>query len=273
MNSSRDGAQVPFDDGIGLDTEDGTGHSSHAHAGASADTRIKDSHDKSSESFMFKRPKSLQVADTDSLLVRVLKGAGHVALMVLKGILTLFGACLYPLALLAVIFPFMLPFLISDTNGSYDANAIYTRLIVGVLYIPAGAIIAALTVRWYRRDKFLKAMIAALIAVAAFGYGLVCTGSYATALAEGPKTMAVERPTVTRETKSDDDGDYQVCAMTFTPALTFDAGSCEDDGSISANNRIARDLLGIHSDHMLLHYYDTVTGPIYVGLEDDPRYS
>lgn len=222
---------------------------------------------------MFKRPKSLLVTDTDSLPVRVLKRAGYVALMILEGILTIFGVFLYPLALFAVIFPFMLPFLASSIDGSYDANAIWFRLGVAVLCIVGGIAIAALTVRWYRQNKFLKAVIAALIAVAAFGYGLVCTGSYATALAEGPKTVAVERPTVTRETKSDDDGDYQVCAITFTPELTFDAGTCEDDGSISANNRIARDLLDIHSDHVLLHYYDTITGPIYVGLEDDPQYS
>lgn len=239
MNGSRDGAQVPFDDGIGSDaaSNNGTG------------------------------------AGSRSASVR--KGSGHsIVDMVVEGILELVGGVfLYPLALMIVIVPIALPFIASGTNGSYDANAIYIRLGIAVLCIVGGFAIAVLTVRWYRQNKFLKAVIAALIAVAAFGYGLVCTGSYATALAEGPKTVAVERPTVTREAKSDDDGDYQVCTMTFTPELSFDAGSCEDDGSISANNRIAQDLLHTHSDHVLLHYYDTVTGPIYVGLEDDPQYS
>ncbi|PST45762.1 hypothetical protein CPA40_09420 [Bifidobacterium callitrichos] len=250
-----------------------------------------------------KRPKPLQVNATDTAPVRVLKGAGYVVFTIVKWIgVALWAIFAYPLALMAFMLPFMLPFLVSDSNGSYDENALELRLGVALVYL-VGGLIAAGVILWQakhrasdKRSKFRStapthgssrrsgkarvismttgSIIAMVLAVVALAYGTICGGSYAIALVGGPKTVAVERPTVTRETKTDDDGiAYQVCAMTFTPKLTFDAGSCEDDGSVSADNRIAQDLLHTHSDHVLLHYYSTITGPIYAGLEDDPRYS
>ncbi|WP_101622207.1 hypothetical protein [Bifidobacterium parmae] len=222
-----------------------------------------------------KTPGPFQIAQNDPVPIRILKRIGYVVFAVVKGIgIALMAILGYPLALMAVMLPFMLPFMMSDTNGSYDANAMDLRLGVAVLYLVAGLIVIIVTmVRRRRNGTSGKIILAMALAVVAFGYGAVNTASYATAIIAGPKTMAVDRPTVTRETKSSDDGDYQVCAWRFTQDLSFDAGSCEDDGSVSANNRIAQDLLRTHSDHVVLRYYDTISGPIYVGLEDDPNYS
>ena len=317
MDGSHDEAQIPFDAGIadaGMGTRPGvTTPSVGADAGAAAAATgagASSTHDSEAESKPEseskpkpKRPKPLQVNETDSAPVRVLKGVGYVVFTIVKWIGVALWAILgYPLALMAIMLPFMLPFLISDTNGSYDENALGLRLGIALVYL-AGGLIAVGVILWRakrrasdRRSKFRStatthgssrrpgkarvismttgSIIAMALAAVAIAYGAICGGSYAIALVGGPKTVAVERPTVTRETKTDDDGvDYQVCSMTFTPELTFDAGSCEDDGSISANNRIALDLLHTHSDHVLLHYYSTITGPIYAGLEDDPQYS
>ncbi|WP_055426682.1 hypothetical protein [Bifidobacterium aesculapii] len=289
MNGSRDEAQVPFDQGgsDGTPWDDASPDTTVTQADGTTAANANDTAATDPEAVSAagtsatgrhaapKEPSPFRVAENDPAPIRILKRVGYVVFAIVKGIgIALMAILGYPLALMAVMLPFMLPFMMSDTNGSYDENAMDLRLGVAVLYLAAGlAVIIVMMIRRRRNGGSGKTTLAMILAIVAAGYGAVNTASYATAIIAGPKTMAVDRPTVTRETKSSDDGDYQVCAWKFTQDLSFSAGSCEDDGSVSANNRIAQDLLHTHSDHVVLRYYDTISGPIYVGLEDDPNYS
>lgn len=208
----------------------------------------------------------------------VVNGLGTVVRGIATVVATIFGVFMYPLALFLIVVPFMMPFLIGDINGSYDANSLVIQLVVSALYLAAGFVFAGLAFRQHRRGHVPTAVLCAVLAVAGVGYGAVCTVADARTLATGPVTVAVGRPKLQRVTETDsDDAPYDVCVLVFTTnthtQLSFDGSSCEDDGSINPNNRIVRDLKHAHSDSLLLRYYDALRGPIYVGLEDDPRYS